>query len=439
VKGWTTFLAAVMLGGFGLWAAQKASGWRQEKEAVPSEALLTQADAAPSVGASLTPAESSPRLPAKQVSGKEGPPALVKRPIFYEGDPPSGLTPSTRDDAAPPDGNRQPPESPLARPAKGTAMEEERRAALAAFDSGAKDPGARERGVKLLEGIYASSKDRSGVDLSPEVERLLEGETKLGQRRDYLRYLVERDKSGRVFEEQLARGIKRTSFAENDSASAFQAWDELSLAYEIASNRAERRRVLASLEPFLHRMVFSGRYTPLLTSYTIKPGNSLTGVAAQFHTTSDALRRINGLKADVIQPRQRLRILPGKVKLFVDKSEFILWATIEDRVFLEYPVGLGRDNGTPMGTFVIHVRQKDPSWWRPGEAAIPAGDPKNILGTRWLGFKETPDYAGFGIHGTSDPTSLGKESSAGCVRLRNEDIELLYDFVPYGTEVVILQ
>jgi LysM repeat protein len=318
-------------------------------------------------------------------------------------------------------------------------MEEERKAALASFDSGANDPGARERGVKLLEGIYAASKDRPGVDLTPEVERLLEGEARLAQRREYLRYLADRDKGGRVFEDQLSRGIKQTSLADNDSASASAAWDELSLAYEIASSKVERRKVMASLEPFLRRMVFSGRYTPLLTSYTIKPGDSLTAVAAQFHTTSDALRRLNGLKADVIQPRQRLRILPGKTKLFVDKSEFTLWAAIDDRIFLEFPVGLGRDNGTPTGAFLVQVRQKDPSWWRPGEAAIPAGDPKNILGSRWLGFKETPDYAGFGIHGTSDPTSLGRESSAGCVRLRNEDIELLYDFVPYGTEVVIRQ
>ena len=85
----------------------------------------------------------------------------------------------------------------------------------------------------------------------------------------------------------------------------------------------------------------------------------------------------------------------------------------------------------------IRVRQKDPTWWRPGEPAIPPKDPRNILGTRWLGFQETQDLAGFGIHGTDDPGTIGKESSAGCVRLRNQDIEVLYDFVSYGTEVVI--
>jgi ketosteroid isomerase-like protein len=115
---------------------------------------------------------------------------------------------------------------------------------------------------------------------------------------------------------------------------------------------------------------------------------------------------------------------------------------VDDRIawwreYYEDPVGLGKDNGTPTGTFVIRVRQKDPTWWRTGEPAIPPKDPRNILGTRWLGFQETQDLAGFGIHGTEDPGTIGKESSAGCVRLRNQDIEVLYDFVSYGTEVVI--
>ena len=104
---------------------------------------------------------------------------------------------------------------------------------------------------------------------------------------------------------------------------------------------------------------------------------------------------------------------------------------------MEFDVGLGRENATPIGEFVIDVKETNPSWWRPGEGAIPAGDPRNILGTRWMGFKNTDDYSGFGIHGTDIPESIGEQASAGCVRLRNGDIEKLYDFVPYRTVVVV--
>ena len=61
------------------------------------------------------------------------------------------------------------------------------------------------------------------------------------------------------------------------------------------------------------------------------------------------------------------------------------------------------------------------------------------LGSRWLGFADTEEFTGFGIHGTTDPSSVGRASSAGCVRLRQEDIELLFDFVPYKAEVAILR
>ena len=57
---------------------------------------------------------------------------------------------------------------------------------------------------------------------------------------------------------------------------------------------------------------------------------------------------------------------------------------------------------------------------------------KGVLGTRRLYLGD-----GYGIHGTDQPESIGHAASHGCVRLRNEDIEKLYDMVPVGTVVYI--
>jgi lipoprotein-anchoring transpeptidase ErfK/SrfK len=171
----------------------------------------------------------------------------------------------------------------------------------------------------------------------------------------------------------------------------------------------------------------------------VKGGDSLNKIAKLKVTTEEAIVRLNGLKSPVIQPGQRLRLLAGKPKVHVRKGEFRLSLTIGDRLLLEFPVGLGREGSTPVSTFVIAVRQKEPVWYRRGEPPIPYGDPKNILGSRWLGFKDTEDLIGFGIHGTSDPSSIGKEASSGCIRLRNEELEVLWDFIPIGTEVEILE
>ncbi|MBI4603256.1 MAG: L,D-transpeptidase family protein [Planctomycetes bacterium] len=289
----------------------------------------------------------------------------------------------------------------------------------------------------MLEDLFERSKDRADLDLSAEVLRLLGVERRLEKRREYVQYLARRDRTGRVVQDLLARAQEDARRADDDADAAVAAWDGFTLAHEASVGPEERRAVLAHLAPFLERHIYSGRHSPLLKTHTVKSGDSLFTIAAEHKTTLDSIKRLNRLKSDTIQPRQRLRVLEGKVRIVVDKSEFALWATIDGRLLFDLPVGLGRDNGTPSGAFVIRVRQKDPAWWRPGEAPLPAGDPGNILGTRWLGFEETRELSGYGIHGTQDPSTVGTESSAGCIRLRNEDIELLFDFVPYGTEVAI--
>jgi lipoprotein-anchoring transpeptidase ErfK/SrfK len=75
----------------------------------------------------------------------------------------------------------------------------------------------------------------------------------------------------------------------------------------------------------------------------------------------------------------------------------------------------------------------NPVWYKQN-AVVPADSPENILGTRWMGI----DKQGYGIHGSEDPGAIGKQVTAGCVRLTNSDVEELFDIVPAGTEVTIV-
>ena len=68
---------------------------------------------------------------------------------------------------------------------------------------------------------------------------------------------------------------------------------------------------------------------------------------------------------------------------------------------------------------------------------IPYGNPENILGTRWMGFKNSPGLTGFGIHGTTRPESIGREESSGCIRMGRSDVEELFGWTPYRTEVIV--
>lgn len=84
-----------------------------------------------------------------------------------------------------------------------------------------------------------------------------------------------------------------------------------------------------------------------------------------------------------------------------------------------YPVAVGKPSTpTPKGNFTIVNKALNP------------GGP---FGTRWMGLSK-PHY---GIHGTNNPSSIGKAVSNGCIRMYNKDVNKLYDFVPIGTVVKI--
>jgi lipoprotein-anchoring transpeptidase ErfK/SrfK len=117
----------------------------------------------------------------------------------------------------------------------------------------------------------------------------------------------------------------------------------------------------------------------------------------------------------------------------VDKSDNTLTLATDKEIIKVYKVGTGKEDVTPAGTFTIETKLIDPVWYKTG-GAIPYGSPENILGSRWLGLN-LPQY---GIHGGAKEDELGRQVSAGCVRMLNKDVEELFDIVPRGTEVVIV-
>jgi lipoprotein-anchoring transpeptidase ErfK/SrfK len=69
---------------------------------------------------------------------------------------------------------------------------------------------------------------------------------------------------------------------------------------------------------------------------------------------------------------------------------------------------------------------------------VPPSDHKNNpLGTRWIPIEGAgKDY---GIHGTWEPDSIGKESSKGCIRMRNEDVQWLFDLIVAGESKITIK
>jgi L,D-transpeptidase ErfK/SrfK len=97
-----------------------------------------------------------------------------------------------------------------------------------------------------------------------------------------------------------------------------------------------------------------------------------------------------------------------------------------------YPIGIGKDGATPLGKFTVLKKVKDPQYTDPQGQVTDGGEPSNPLGTRWLDLGNS-----YGIHGTIAPSSIGKAESRGCLRLRNQDVEEVYDMLAVGSEVTI--
>ena len=189
-------------------------------------------------------------------------------------------------------------------------------------------------------------------------------------------------------------------------------------------------------------LIFSPREMEGKIDYAIASGDSLKKIANRHGTTVDLIVKGNSVpNPDRVQVGDRLRILDKQVfEISVSKSRNDLLVTLNGKFFKRYKVGTGKFAKTPVGTFEITDKITEPPWWKPDGKVVPFGDKENILGTRWMAISatgDTPPARGYGIHGTWDESSLGQQSSAGCIRMANRDVEELFVYVPVGTKVVI--
>jgi lipoprotein-anchoring transpeptidase ErfK/SrfK len=128
--------------------------------------------------------------------------------------------------------------------------------------------------------------------------------------------------------------------------------------------------------------------------------------------------------------------------IVIDTANTYLYYVLGGGRAMRYGVGVGRQGFTWAGVQTVSRKAEWPDWYPPSEMIarqpyLPrfiAGGPGNPLGARamYLGSSE------YRIHGTNDPTTIGKFVSSGCIRLTNEDVTDLFSRVSVGTKVVVL-
>ncbi|MDD3345420.1 MAG: L,D-transpeptidase family protein [Candidatus Omnitrophica bacterium] len=182
------------------------------------------------------------------------------------------------------------------------------------------------------------------------------------------------------------------------------------------------------------KLLFSPAITPHSIIYQIKPGDTLNKIAREYKTTTELIMKSNDINDSLIIPGRKIKVWNAPFSILVDKSQNIMLLKSDEELVKTYIVSTGKDNCTPAGVFKIVNKLANPTWFKAG-TVVPAGSLDNVLGTRWMGF----NLSGYGIHGTTEPQELGKQVTQGCVRMSNSDVEELYDIVPTGTEVTVVE
>ncbi len=176
--------------------------------------------------------------------------------------------------------------------------------------------------------------------------------------------------------------------------------------------------------------------------YVIQSGDYLQKIAKKHNTTVALLKTMNGMQSDTIRLGDRLLVFNSDFTIQISKGRNNLDLLKGGKLFKRYSVGTGKFGKTPAVEFTITDKIVEPPWTRPSDnRQIEYGDPENVLGSRWMKIvsADHPELSGFGIHGTWARDSIGKQSSAGCIRMLNEDVEELFDLVPRKTSVTIVE
>ena len=112
---------------------------------------------------------------------------------------------------------------------------------------------------------------------------------------------------------------------------------------------------------------------------------------------------------------------PGEISLVIKVTQRVLDVYSDGQIYKTYRIAVGKSQTpTPIGEW--NIVWKDYNWG-------------TGFGTRWMGLNVP--WGIYGIHGTNKPWSIGQFASHGCIRMRNKDVEELFEWVPVGTPVRI--
>jgi lipoprotein-anchoring transpeptidase ErfK/SrfK len=186
-------------------------------------------------------------------------------------------------------------------------------------------------------------------------------------------------------------------------------------------------------------------------------GLLVTSAQAQSKKPFEGVVLVAAVPMDEIQPKALREVAKPKFKrgqivkysttmapgsIVVHSKQNVLFYVLGNGRAVKYRVATARKGFEWSGTNKVSFKTEWPDWRPPTEMRarhpeLPAfmeGGIKNPLGARAIYLGSTI----YRIHGTNEPASIGKSASSGCIRMLNEDVSELYQFVKHGATVTVL-
>jgi hypothetical protein len=186
----------------------------------------------------------------------------------------------------------------------------------------------------------------------------------------------------------------------------------------------------------------------LCDTYTVKSGDLLDVLGRRMKVPYQILMQVNNIqRARGLQMGRAIKVIHGPFNVKVSRSAFTLDLYLQDTYVRSFKVGLGKSGReTPTGHWRVqeHGKLEKPQWTDPDTNRLyKSTDPDYPLGTRWIGLEGLDGLAkgkaGFAIHGTKDPDQIGTAGSRGCIRMYNDDVELMYSLlIPIYSQVEVI-
>ena len=231
------------------------------------------------------------------------------------------------------------------------------------------------------------------------------------------------------------------ALVEGKPAKIIEARDRFNDALSLPMNNVQRAVIKRKLSELADKWLFSRTVFPrdrLCSNYEVKPGDELRVIGNEHKVPWEILQQINLIsRPELLKAGNMIKLIHGPFHVRVYRSTFTMDLYLQQTFVRSIPVGIGQEGReTPTGLWRVKQGGKmiKPPWSDPETGKLLRhGDPGYALGSRWIALEgikgNAKDRSGFGIHGTTEPETIGTKSSKGCIRLHNGDVIFIYNLL----------